>query len=89
MKLGIDAFAEALLGMPKILAENSGFDAQDAIIALQVSTAASSLFCRTRHSLTTLATLMWRQQTTATCFPHNNLLALPPSHQPALSWQLQ
>ena len=27
-KLGVEAFAEALLGIPKILAENSGFDAQ-------------------------------------------------------------
>lgn len=27
-KLGITAFAEALLGIPKILAENSGYDAQ-------------------------------------------------------------
>ena len=35
-KLGVEAFAEALLGMPKTLAENSGYDAQDAIIALQV-----------------------------------------------------
>ncbi len=35
-KLGVEAFAEALLGTPKVLAENSGFDAQDTIIALQV-----------------------------------------------------
>ena len=28
VKLGVDAFAEALLGAPKILAENSGFDPQ-------------------------------------------------------------
>ena len=27
-KLGVDAFAEALLGIPKTLAENSGYDAQ-------------------------------------------------------------
>jgi hypothetical protein len=32
----VEAFAEALLGTPKTLAENSGYDAQDAIIALQV-----------------------------------------------------
>lgn len=36
MKLGVLAFAEALLGVPKILAENSGFDPQDAIIELTV-----------------------------------------------------
>lgn len=35
VKLGIEAFAEALLGFPKILAENSGYDAQDVIIKLQ------------------------------------------------------
>ncbi|GAB4818503.1 hypothetical protein N2152v2_005549 [Parachlorella kessleri] len=34
-KLGVEAFAEALLGIPKILAENSGYDPQDTIIALQ------------------------------------------------------
>ena len=33
-KLGVEAFAESLLGIPKILATNSGFDAQEAIIAL-------------------------------------------------------
>ena len=27
-KLGVAAFAEALLGVPKTLAENSGYDAQ-------------------------------------------------------------
>ena len=27
-KLGVEAFAEALLGVPKILAENCGYDAQ-------------------------------------------------------------
>ena len=34
-KLGVEAFAEALMGFPKILAENSGFDAQEAVIKLQ------------------------------------------------------
>lgn len=33
-KLGVQAFAEALLIIPKILAENSGYDVQDAIIEL-------------------------------------------------------
>ncbi|GFH25355.1 chaperonin complex component [Haematococcus lacustris] len=36
VKLGIDAFADALMGFPKILAENSGHDAQEAIIKLQL-----------------------------------------------------
>lgn len=36
MKLGVEAFADALECTPKILAENSGFDAQDVIIALRV-----------------------------------------------------
>lgn len=35
-KLGIEAFAQALLGIPKILAENSGYDAQETIIQIQV-----------------------------------------------------
>ena len=35
-KLGIEAFAQALLGIPKTLAENSGYDAQETIIQLQV-----------------------------------------------------
>eukprot|EP01023_Acetabularia_acetabulum_P032782 TRINITY_DN3062_c0_g1_i1.p1 TRINITY_DN3062_c0_g1~~TRINITY_DN3062_c0_g1_i1.p1 ORF type:complete len:532 (-),score=99.96 TRINITY_DN3062_c0_g1_i1:264-1859(-) len=34
-KLGVDVFAEALLGIPKTLAENSGFDAQESIISIQ------------------------------------------------------
>jgi T-complex protein 1 subunit zeta len=34
-KLGIEAFAQALLGIPKILAENSGYDAQETVIKLQ------------------------------------------------------
>ena len=33
-KIGIEAFAEALMGVPKILAENSGYDAQESVIAL-------------------------------------------------------
>lgn len=34
VKLGVEAFAEALLGVPKILAENSGYDPQETIIKL-------------------------------------------------------
>ncbi|CAN0393756.1 unnamed protein product, partial [Ectocarpus sp. 13 AM-2016] len=33
-KLGIEAFAEALMVVPKTLAENSGFDVQDSVIKL-------------------------------------------------------
>jgi T-complex protein 1 subunit zeta len=36
-KLGVQAYAEALLIIPKVLAANGGFDVQDAIVALQVS----------------------------------------------------
>mmetsp|Transcript_19081 Transcript_19081/g.32699 ORF Transcript_19081/g.32699 Transcript_19081/m.32699 type:complete len:534 (+) Transcript_19081:128-1729(+) len=35
VKLGIESFAEALLGFPKVLAENSGYDAQEVLIKLQ------------------------------------------------------
>lgn len=46
-KLGIEAFAQALLGIPKILAENSGYDAQETIIQLQVRTFAfDSMYAR-------------------------------------------
>ena len=34
-KLGVLAFADAMLCVPKVLAENSGFDVQDTIIKLQ------------------------------------------------------
>ena len=33
-KLGVDAFAQALLVVPKVLAENSGYDVQDTILEL-------------------------------------------------------
>lgn len=33
-KLGVEAFAEALMGVPKILAENSGYDPQETVIKL-------------------------------------------------------
>lgn len=35
-KLGVAAFADALLIIPKVLAQNGGFDPQDVIVALQV-----------------------------------------------------
>ena len=34
-KLGVKAFAESLLIIPKVLAENSGFDVMDTLITLQ------------------------------------------------------
>lgn len=36
-KLGVQVFAESLLIIPKVLAQNGGFDSMDAIVALQVS----------------------------------------------------
>ena len=33
-KLGVEAYAEALLVIPKTLAENSGFDVQELILKL-------------------------------------------------------
>jgi len=35
VKMGVQAFSEALLIIPKILAANGGFDVQDAVVALQ------------------------------------------------------
>lgn len=37
-QLGVEAFADALLVVPKTLAENSGLDTQDVLITLQVFT---------------------------------------------------
>ncbi|KAJ3101896.1 T-complex protein 1 subunit zeta [Phlyctochytrium bullatum] len=34
-KMGVQAFADALLIIPKVLAQNGGFDSQDVIVALQ------------------------------------------------------
>jgi len=42
-KLGVDAFAEALLVIPKTLAENSGFDVQECIIKLNDEREATGL----------------------------------------------
>jgi len=41
-KLGVQAFADALLVIPKTLAENAGYDAQESIIKLQESHASGS-----------------------------------------------
>jgi T-complex protein 1 subunit zeta len=52
-KLGVEAYAEALLVIPKTLAENSGFDVQDCILKLtdaredSGSTLAVGLDCET------------------------------------------
>ncbi len=35
-KMGVQVFAESLLVIPKILAQNAGFDAQDSLVTLQV-----------------------------------------------------
>jgi len=45
VKLGIDAFAHALLVIPKTLAENAGLDVQQAIIALMVMEALGAFSC--------------------------------------------
>ncbi len=50
-KLGVQAFAEAFLIIPKILADNGGFDVQDSIVALQVR--ASIRWSRSRRHTNT------------------------------------
>lgn len=40
-RLGVQAFADALLVIPKVLATNSGFDAQETIVKLQEASAAT------------------------------------------------
>jgi T-complex protein 1 subunit zeta len=42
-KLGVEAFAEALMVIPKTLAENSGFDVQETILKMEEERAASEL----------------------------------------------
>jgi chaperonin GroEL (HSP60 family) len=46
-QLGVEAFADALLVVPKTLAENSGLDTQDEIVTLTVTIAGihASSFC--------------------------------------------
>eukprot|EP00965_Chrysotila_dentata_P054400 1804797-Pleurochrysis_carterae.AAC.1 len=41
-KLGVQAFADALLVIPKTLAENAGYDGQDSLMKLQESHMAGS-----------------------------------------------
>ena len=36
-KMGVQAFADAMLIIPKVLSQNGGFDSQDTIVALHVS----------------------------------------------------
>ncbi|KAG1668441.1 T-complex protein 1 subunit zeta [Nymphon striatum] len=43
-RLGVQAFADALLIIPKVLAANSGFDAQDTFVKLQEEYAASGIY---------------------------------------------
>lgn len=66
-KLGIEAFAQALLGIPKILAENSGYDAQETIIKLQVRR--KSLGSSATTALTCLVTAA--QSQSACCNEHS------------------
>lgn len=40
-RLGVQAFADALLVIPKVLANNSGFDAQETVVKLQEASAAT------------------------------------------------
>lgn len=47
VKMGVAAFAEALLIIPKTLAANGGFDVQDVVVALQVCIMSSSLLLST------------------------------------------
>ena len=43
-QLGVEAFADALLVVPKTLAENSGLDTQDEIVTLTVTISAIIFF---------------------------------------------
>jgi chaperonin GroEL (HSP60 family) len=54
VKMGVQAFADALLIIPKTLAQNGGFDVQDVVVALQVRG------CFTGHSVSGLLTKLFR-----------------------------
>eukprot|EP00053_Salpingoeca_punica_P020467 m.211650 g.211650 ORF g.211650 m.211650 type:complete len:535 (+) comp18691_c0_seq1:137-1741(+) len=43
-RLGVQAYADALLVIPKVLAQNSGFDAQDTIVKLQEESEATGQY---------------------------------------------
>ncbi len=51
VKMGVQAFADALLIIPKTLAANGGFDVQDVVVALQVKWIAVYRSCRFHHSM--------------------------------------
>jgi T-complex protein 1 subunit zeta len=44
VKMGVQAYADALLIIPKTLAQNGGFDVQDIVVALQVCDVISFIF---------------------------------------------
>jgi T-complex protein 1 subunit zeta len=45
VKMGVQAFADALLIIPKTLAQNGGFDVQDVVVALQVRAGPTWVAC--------------------------------------------
>lgn len=49
-RMGVQAYADAILVIPKVLAVNGGFDSQDLIVKLQV--------CATVFQIGTLLTLL-------------------------------
>ena len=49
--MGVEAFAEALLVIPKTLAANGGFDVQDVVVALQVRLAPSCCLGCTQNAI--------------------------------------
>ena len=51
VKMGVQAFSDALLVIPKTLAQNGGFDVQDAVVALQVRHLALG-FCKKKVNTT-------------------------------------
>lgn len=50
VKMGVQAFADALLVIPKTLAQNGGFDVQDVVVALQVHLFFNKYYCSTYTS---------------------------------------
>jgi len=77
-KLGVQTFADALLVIPKTLADNAGYDAQDALLKLQEEQEAGSPKARTR-ARTHAHTHTHTHTSSLPCLPCLPRPAVPPS----------
>ena len=77
VKMGVQAFADALLVIPKTLAQNGGFDVQDVVVALQVRLYfVSILFTPSQDILLTRTSKPRATSLVLICRPENRLIQL-------------